>query len=291
MDVEVAVPGDAELAESPVWDADSQSLWWTDILRGAVLRYDFRDGAMKEYLVDSTVGALVLHRPGSLLLATGDGFRLLNTSNGRSQLIAAVEDDNPDNRMNDAKVDPRGSVWAGTLSFSGIEGAGTLYRLDADGEVAAVVSDLTIPNGMAWSPDRRWFYHIDSPTKTIRRYVFEEKTGRIGAQSSVFIDTSAHPGVPDGMAIDSEGGLWVCFWGGSCIRHYDDAGQLVTEIELPVPNPTSCCFGGSHLTDLFVTTARYGLSPEEISAQPLSGSILRLSTDAVGLPSVPYGMT
>lgn len=286
IDVEVAIPGDAELGESPVWDADSQCLWWTDILRGAVLRHDFRDGASEEYLVDSTVGAVALHHPGSLLLATGDGFRLLNTRNGRSTLLAAVEYVKPDNRMNDAKVDPAGRVWAGTTSMSGRQGAGTLYRLDTDGEVSAVVSGLTVPNGMAWSLDHRWFYHIDSPTKTIRRYAFDEETGMLGHHSSVLVDTSAHAGVPDGMAVDSEGGIWVCFWGGSSIRHYDETGHLVTEIDLPVSNPTSCCFGGSSLTDLFLTTARYGLSTEQISAQPLSGSILRLSGGVVGMPSV-----
>ena len=137
------------------------------------------------------------------------------------------------------------------------------------------------------SPGSDFFPDWPSPTKTIRRYAFDEETGKIGRQSSVLVDASAHAGIPDGMTMDSEGGIWVCFWGGSSIRHYDETGHLVAEIDVPVANPTSCCFGGSNLTDLFVTTARYGLSPEQISAQPFSGSILRLSAGVVGMRSVP----
>jgi sugar lactone lactonase YvrE len=285
MDVEVAVAGDLELGECPVWDADIQSLWWTDILRGAVLRHDFRDGADEEFLVDSTVGALGLHRTGSLLIATSDGFRLMSTRNGRSTLLAAVEDDLPDNRMNDGKVDPAGRFWAGTMSMSGRARAGTLYRLDPSGRATAVLPALTTSNGLAWSPDGRWMYHIDSPTKAVRRYQFDVGSGELGA-SSVLIDTSGHAGIPDGMAVDVEGGIWVCFWGGASVRRYDHTGRLLAEIDFPTTNPTSCCFGGSNLTDLFVTTARYGLNPEQIAAEPLSGSVMHLEVDVAGVPSV-----
>ena len=276
--------GTSELAESPLWDAANDRLWWVDILRGAILSQAEHEVVPTEILVEGMVGAVALAGDGKLALATSTGFRLLEIESGISTVLAEVESDNPDIRMNDAKVDPFGCFWGGTTSISGKSKAAALYRLNRRGRVTIALTGLSVSNGLGWSPDGSAMYLIDSPTKSIRTFEFP-KSGTIHGGGRVLVDTECYAGTPDGMCVDAQGCLWVCFWEGWNVRRFSPLGDLLAEIELPVSMPTSCCFGGRGLDQLFITTARHGLSREQVMAEPLAGSVLRARPGIAGLAS------
>lgn len=285
--LDIVLDARAELGESPVWDHRTQQLHWVDILRGDVHTYDPRTAEDRIQSLPRSVGAVALYQPGSLVLAADDGFRLLDLTTGASHVIRPVEDDRPDTRMNDGKVDAAGRFWAGTMSRTGAPpAAGTLYRLDPDRTVRVMLRHVSVSNGLGWSPDGRYLYHIDSPTRTVKRYRAHDD-GTL-SDPSVLVDTAAYPGTPDGMSVDAEGCLWICFWQGHSVRRFHPDGPQLHEIPLPVTQPTSCTFGGADLTDLYLTTARHGLTPTQLADQPHAGALLVLHTPTPGLPAHPW---
>jgi sugar lactone lactonase YvrE len=281
-EVAVALSCEVELGEGPVWDERTEMLWFVDILRGGVYRLDPVTGAHAHWTCDRLLGALALsHEPGIVALATDRGFEIWDLSRPSPVIVAAVGADDDDIRMNDGKVAPDGSFWAGTMSMRGDDGRGELHRLGGDGTTEVLVGDLTLSNGLGWSPDASTFYLIDSPRDAIFAHRLDDDL-RPGP-GSVLIDTSSFPGLPDGMTVDADGFLWVCFWGGGTVRRFEPTGTLAAEYPVPVANPTSCAFGGPGLDRLFVTTARYGLTAAERMAQPLAGAVLEIAPGVAGL--------
>lgn len=189
-------------------------------------------------------------------------------------------------RMNDAKCDPEGRLYAGSMSTSG-GFTGSLYRVDAALEVVALVDDVGISNGLAWSSDKKSLFYIDSPLGSVDRFSFDPATGAI-SDRTVVIRIDPGFGAPDGMCIDTEDHLWVAIWGGGVVRRYDPAGVLVDELKLPAPRVTSCCFGGADYDQMYVTTAREGMSETELDRFPLSGSVFRFTPGVTGTPPVPF---
>jgi sugar lactone lactonase YvrE len=273
---------DAQLGEGPSWHAGLQALIWVDILRCDVHLSTSEDDRV--YRTPEYVGAAVPLSDGALLLAMG-GFATLDLDSGSTSTVARLPLE-PGVRMNDGKCDPAGRFWAGSMELDGAPDRGALYRLDGPDAARCMVRPVTVSNGLGWSPDHEWMYYIDSPTKSVRRYAFDVAAGELGP-SSVLVDTSAHPGVPDGMTVDAEGNLWVAFWDGAAVRCFSAAGELLDEVALPVRRPTSCAFGGPELRQLLVTTARDGLSADELRDQPLAGSVLALEPGPAGLPATP----
>jgi sugar lactone lactonase YvrE len=276
--VEVYRHAEAVLGEGPCWHRDR--LIWVDILRREVHVSTPDDDRV--YRTPAYPGAAVPLTDGSLLLAM-DGFATLDLDSGRTEAVADVALE-PGVRMNDGKTDPAGRFWAGTMALDEAPDRGAVYRLDGPAEVRRMFGPVTVSNGLGWSPDASWMYYIDSPTKSVRRFAFDVRTGQLG-QTSILIDTSAHPGVPDGMTVDADGNLWVAFHDGAAVRRYSPAGELLDELRLPVTRPTSCTFGGPRLDQLLVTTARAGLGENDLRDQPLAGSVLVLEPGAVGLPA------
>lgn len=276
----------AQLGESPVWDDRSQQLHWVDILAGDVHTYRPDSAHDRVRSLTQPVGAVALAQPGRLVLAAADGFRILDLATSASNLVAEVEQDRADNRMNDGKVDPAGRFWAGTMSMSGRPAAGSLYRLDEDRRVEQVLTGISVSNGLGWSPDGRQLYYIDSPTRVVQRYR-AEADGTL-TNPTALIDTSPYAGFPDGMTVDAEGCLWICFWQGHTLRRFHPDGHLLNEIPLPVTQPTSCTFGGDHLSELYITTARHGLSRSQLADEPHAGALLVLDTHTHGLPAHPW---
>jgi sugar lactone lactonase YvrE len=189
-------------------------------------------------------------------------------------------------RMNDAKCDPEGRLYAGSMSTSG-GFTGSLYRVDANLEVVALVDEVGISNGLAWSSDRASMYYIDTPLGTVDRFSYDPGTGHI-SDRTVVVRIDPGFGAPDGMCIDTEDHLWVAVWGGGVVRRYDPAGVLVDELKLPAPRVTSCCFGGADYDEMYVTTAREGMSEAQLDRYPLSGSVFRFSPGATGRPPVAF---
>ena len=285
--VEVAVDCRAELGEGPSWDAREGILWWVDATRGVVHRYDSARNSDITIDVGQPVGAVVARRAGGLVLAMRDGFALMDPDTRQVHLIAPVEKDVTDNLMNDAKCDGSGRLWGGTMAFDSRPHEGALYRLDKDHTVTRVVDSVTCSNGLGWSLDDTLMYYIDSGEQEVDVFDYEAATGKI-ANRRRLIEIPADAGVPDGMAVDAEGCLWVALWGGSAVRRYTPDGRLERILELPVSQVTSCAFGGDGLSDLYVTSGAGGLSEDELRRYPHSGALFVHRPGVVGQPTRIY---
>jgi len=280
VDGAVSAPG-AELGEGPVWDAAREELVWVDVDRGVVHRR--RGGAERTVAVGQPVGCAVPRAAGGLALAVRDGFALSAADcEGPPRLVAPVEAERGDTRMNDGACDARGRFWAGTMSLTGDTRTAALYRLDPDLSVTRVLPGLSVSNGIGWSPDGSALYHVDSPRRRVDVYDFDAAAGTVAGRRAV-VPVPAELGTPDGLAVDAEGGVWVALWGGSAVQRYSPGGELDERLELPVTNVTSCCFGGADLTTLYVTTAARGAARE-----PLAGALFAYRPGVRGLPATPF---
>ncbi|MEU4462396.1 SMP-30/gluconolactonase/LRE family protein [Streptomyces sp. NPDC024017] len=251
---EVAVRAEAELGEGPTWDAAAGRLLWIDILGSRLHTYDPATGRRTVRRTEQHIGAVKPRAGGGLVLNLRDGVGLLDPDGGFRWLH---HEPVPGRRANDAAVAPDGALWAGTMRYDEAPGGGTLSRVTGEGTVDVVLDDVAVSNGTGWSPDGRLMYYIDTPTRRVD--VFDYADGRIsGRRTLAGIEEGA--GFPDGLTVDAEGCVWVALWQGSAVRRYTPGGELDRVIELPVPLVTACAFGGPDLTDLYVTTARVGLT-------------------------------
>ncbi|MER7899183.1 SMP-30/gluconolactonase/LRE family protein [Streptomyces sp. NPDC096046] len=251
---EVAVRAEAELGEGPTWDTAAGRLLWIDILGSRLHTYDPDTGRRTVRRTEQHIGAVKPRAGGGLVLNLRDGVGLLDPDGGFGWLH---HEPVPGRRANDAAVAPDGALWAGTMRYDEAPGGGTLSRVTGDGSVAVVLDDVAVSNGTGWSPDGRLMYYIDSPTRRVD--VFDHADGRISGRR-ILVEIEESAGFPDGLTVDAEGCVWVALWQGSAVRRYTPDGELDRVIELPVPLVTACAFGGAGLTDLYVTTARVGLT-------------------------------
>ncbi len=274
----------AHLGEGPVWDENEEKLYWVDILSAKLLVYDPSRKTNMEYDTGEHVGAVALRKPGGLLLALKTGIAFFDLESRKLTRILDPEPGLSGNRFNDGKCDPSGRFWAGTLSYKQVKGAGSLYILFPDLHAERKLREVTVPNGMAWNHDNNQFFFIDSPTGTIFTFDYDDKSGMISNRRTVRQIAEAE-GSPDGMTIDEEDGLWVALYGsGKVIRIDPESGDTLHEIHLPVPNVTSCTFGGPGLDELYITTARENMSALDIKQAPLSGSLFKAKVPCKGLP-------
>jgi sugar lactone lactonase YvrE len=276
VEAEVVLDTHASVGEGPTWDERTKSLVWVDIMGGAVHVYDPASGQDHVVEVGQPVGAAALREAGGLVLALRDGVGLLDADLGNLQIVADVEAEVPTNRFNDGKCDAAGRFWAGTMATDEVTtGAGALYRVDPDYSVRRVLSGVTLSNGLDWSADNRRMYYIDSPTQGVDTFDFDLEQGTLGARRRL-ISIPADEGLPDGMTIDAEGGLWVALHGSGTVRRYLPDGRLERVIRVPKARLVTCCaFGGPDLGDLYITSMRRGLSAEALREQPLAGALFR----------------
>jgi sugar lactone lactonase YvrE len=279
--------GHAVLAEGPVYSAADHALIWVDIPSHLIHRLDLKTSDKTQMNVGQMVGAVVERASGGLAIALKEGFAMTDRWGGTPKLIAAPEKDKPDNRMNDGKCDRAGRFWAGTMGLKEGHGVGALYRLDPDHSVHTMETGISISNGLAWSLDDKQMYYIDTPLGRVDVFDYDAPSGAIQNRRTLF-QIPKENGGPDGMTIDEEGCLWVAHWGGSAVRRYTTKGVVDQTIELPASKVTSCCFGGSDLRDLYITTASIGLTPEQQREQPHAGGIFVTRTNVKGTPSLLY---
>jgi len=284
----VAVGVNADVGESPSWDARAAVLRFVDLTRGVVYRYDPADGSLSSCDVGQEIGAVVVREAGGLVAAVRDGIAILDEDTGALDLIVPIERDVPGNRMNDAKCDPAGRLWAGTMAFDFAAGAGALYRVLPDHSFTRVVDNVTISNGLGWSPDGDLMYYADTAAGIIDVFDFELATGEV-ANRRRLVDFAPGGGLPDGMAVDVEGHIWVALFGGGCVQRYSPDGLLVDRLELPVRQVTSVAFGGDDLDDLYITTAAYQLTAEQLAEQPLAGATFVCRPGVAGVPVQSFG--
>jgi sugar lactone lactonase YvrE len=280
---ELVLDAHADLGEGPLWDARTGELLWVDIMAGLVHRFDPASGTNRTFDAGQPVSAVVPRTIGGYALAVRDGFAV-TSDRGGVILVAAVEADRRETRMNDGACDSRGRFWAGTMHLDCVTCVGSLYRLDATGEVQVMCGEVTISNGIAWSPDDAVMYYVDTPTLGIDAFDYEPETGVIAGRRQVAtIEDGA--GSPDGLVVDAEGCIWVALWEGWGVRRYAPDGTHLGTVEVPASRVTKPAFGGEGLTDLYVTTA----APEEPDpAQPHAGGLFRARPGVRGLPTYAF---
>ncbi len=273
---ELAVPAQCELAEGPVWDGDREQLLWVDILAGRVHSFDPAAGTRSSFGVGGLIGAAGLTTAGRLVLALENGFALCDADGRNLERLHSPPIDLTLVRFNDGKPDPWGGFWAGTMQRDdGRDGLGCLYRLSPDGAISELVTGVSLSNGLDWTDDRTSFYYVDSPTGAIDRFDTDPETGALSNRRRFVDVTPGDNGVPDGLTIDADGGIWIAVWGTGEIRRYEPDGTLDTVVRLPVSQVTSAAFGGVDLSTLYITTARENFTQAQVAAEPHAGDIFR----------------
>jgi sugar lactone lactonase YvrE len=288
LELDVVLDTHASVAEGPTWDERTSTLVWVDIMNNSVHVYDPATGQDRAVDVGQPVGAAALRESGGLVLALRDGFGLLDADFEHLQVVAPVEADVPTNRLNDGKCDAAGRFWAGSMAFDVTPGVAGLYRLDPDYQVTRVLTGVTLSNGLDWTSDNSRMYYIDSPSQGVDTFEFDLERGALGARRRL-ISIPPALGMPDGMTVDTEGGLWVALHGGGAVHRYTPDGQLDRVIRVPVGQVTCCAFGGPDLGDLYITSMTYGLPAEALREQPLAGAVFRCRPGARGRPAHRFG--
>ncbi|MFI1047339.1 SMP-30/gluconolactonase/LRE family protein [Streptomyces griseoruber] len=275
---DIAVRAEASLGEGPTWDPATGRLLWLDILGSRLHTYDPSTGHRTVRVTDQHVGAAKPREGGGLVLNLRDGVALLDEDGAFRWLH---HEPVPGRRANDAAVAPDGSLWAGTMRYDEAPGGGTLSRFTGDGTTEVFLDDVAVSNGTGWSPDHSLMYYIDSPTRRVD--VFSFAGGRISDRRP-FVGIEEGAGFPDGLTVDADGCVWVALWDGGAVRRYTPKGELDRVITLPTPRVTACAFGGSDLTDLYITTATVGLT----APHPVAGSLLVIPGAGKGLPQPAF---
>jgi len=283
-EIRCVVPAGDICGEGAVWHPEQSALYWTDINRFLVHRLDSASGAVNTWLFAEPVTAITLTtNPESLLLVLASRVTVWSPKlHPQLQTIFQLNGA-PEMRLNDARVDPRGSLWAGTMRNNvGPQGENldvaftdaVLYRIDPSGAVSEWKNGIGISNTLAWSPDRKKFYFGDSIANAIYSFDYDERTGAISGERRHFAGYNL--GLPDGSAIDAHGYLWNARYGGGCIVRIAPDGSQDRVVFLPAQNPTTCTFGGPGLKTLYITSAR--------SAEQLSGSLFAMEPEVAGIP-------
>jgi sugar lactone lactonase YvrE len=247
--VEVAVRANAKLAEGPRWDAAARRLLWVDI-EGRKLHV-LEGGEDRAMAFEAMVCAAAPTSGGAVLVALADRLALVDLADESVRTLVRLPQ-GPALRSNDGACDAAGRFWIGTMGLDQAPGAGALYRYD--GSLERVLDEVTLSNGIGWTRDDARMYYIDSPLQRVDLFDFELASGRVENRRR-FVSIDESDGIPDGLTVDDEGGIWVALYGGSCVHRYDESGHLDAVLEVPAENVTSCCFGGDDGRSLFVTTA------------------------------------
>ena len=273
----------ALLGEGPIWDARTQTLYWIDILNKRV----YAEGNILAQL-DDFVGCIAPRANGGLILTTRFSFASLDVDSATLTVIASPENEPSTNRFNDGKCDPRRRFLAGSMDNGETEPTGWLYSFDGK-SITKLLSNVTISNGMTWSPDHKTFYYIDTPTRKVMAFDYDLESGAI-ANPRLAIDIPDQSiGWPDGMTSDTQGNLWIAMWGGAQVTKWDpNTGKLLEQIPVPAKNVSSAIFGGKNRNELYLTSARKGLDDATLAEYPLTGGVFHIETNVEGMPTFEF---
>jgi len=287
--VELVLDAKATLGEGAIWHGATQRLYWVDIFNNALHVYDPATGRDEAINVGQAVGTVVPRRQGGLALALHHGFATFDLKTRQLTMVVDPESHLSGNRFNDGKCDPAGRFWAGTMAYHGEPPeSGSLYCLFADHTVRRMLENVSCSNGIVWSGDRRTMYYIDTPRFTVDAFDYDPATGAI-RNRRVAITIPRPMGSPDGSTLDADDMLWVAHFGGGSVSRWNPrTGKLLQTVKLPVANVTSCAFGGPRLDDLYITTARLGLTESALAQQPQAGGLFRARVGVTGVPAFEY---
>lgn len=289
MKAECVVREQAIVGESPAWSPREHALYWVDITGQKIHRFSPATGISDTFHLPKPVTALALRAQGGLVLSLRKEFAYFNLTTQQLTYLGYPEADQPDNRFNDAKCDRQGRFWAGTMGATHWDQpCGALYRLDADEAITEMQRDVVCANGMGWSPDNRTMYFTESFRYAIFAYDFDAAAGTI-SNRRVFAEVDrGSGGFPDGLTVDAEGFIWSVHNAIGRVVRYTPKGEIERMIELPVPRPCGCTFGGEELDTLYITTARETLTAEQLAKYPLSGSLFAATPGVRGLPEPQF---
>ncbi len=269
------------LGEGAIWHPGWGKFLYVDILGEKVGCIDPITKERKEVNVGRKIGVAVPADNGKLIAALQGSIAQLETEKGTLDKLIDIEPGNPENRCNDGRCDAMGRLWIGVMNVNALPREGALYRFDDS--LTKMLENTSVSNGICWSKDNCFMYYIDSLDYNVKMYDFDLKTGSI-SNERVIITIEEEGCMPDGMCMDEEGKLWIAMWGEGCIRRYEpDSGNLIGKVIVEAPHVTNCSFGGDNMQQLFITTAREGLSEEELERFPLSGALFIADTGIRGL--------
>ncbi|WP_375290309.1 SMP-30/gluconolactonase/LRE family protein [Qipengyuania sp.] len=263
------------LGEGPLWSVRENALYWVDIIDRRINRLSFEDGHTNSFGQPDHTAWIIEREQGGFLAGIGRDAVFLDLPSNHIQRLCTVEHGKPANRLNDAKADGTGRVWAGTMPVSCDTPNGAFYRIDPDGTVCEVDSPYTIANGPAIDCGGAFLLHTDTATRTIFRFAINDD-GTLG-ERQIYIEFESDWGNPDGMTFDADGGLWVACWGAGCVARFDSSGRRERAIALPASQITNCAFAGPDLDRMFVTSASEGVE------EPYGGALFEIEPGCRGL--------
>jgi len=272
----------AELGEGPVWVERDNALWFVDIKKQQVHRYDPADGSKRSWEAPEQIGFILPAERGGFVAGLKSGLYRFDERSGTFDLIVEVEPDKPMNRLNDGVVDPEGRVWFGTMDNKEKDKSGAFYCFARGRLVRTAIDGIAITNGPAISPDGRLLYVVDTLRGTIEAAEILGD-GELGERRP-FVRIDPKDGHPDGPSIDSEGCVWISLYAGWEAQRYSPAGKLLDQVRFPVANITKIALGGDDLRTAYATTARQMLNPDQIAKQPQIGDLFEFRVDIPGVP-------
>jgi sugar lactone lactonase YvrE len=282
-----ALDARASLGECPLWSVREQALYWIDINAPSLNRFDPATGANVSMPMPASIGCFAFRNGNGFVLALRDGVWLAGRDGTLERRVAAAPYDPAHHRFNDGRCDAAGRFFVGTMNEKDDAPSAALWRLDADFALTRIFGDMTISNGLAWSPDGRTMYHADTPQQRVDAFAFDARSG-VPSNRRTFAQWRASGDRPDGGTVDSEGCYWSALYGAGRVVRIAPDGRIVAGYRLPAMCPTMCAFGGPRLSTLYVTTARQRRSDGELARYPQSGGVFAMEAPAPGMPECAF---
>jgi sugar lactone lactonase YvrE len=274
---------DAYHGEGPCWWDEWGGLRYVDMLAGDVLTLDSGSGGLSRTHVGEVAAVIRPRRSGGAVLALRDRFVVTDGPLDELRTVASVSI--PEGvRLNEGGCDPDGRFYCGSMAYDETAEAGTVYRLDENGELAVVMDKVTISNGFDFAPDGKTAYYIDTPVQSIDAFDYNRDDGLTNRRR--WVDIPADAGGPDGLVVDAEGGVWVALFGGAAVHRYAPDGTLDAIVELPVRSVTACTFGGDRLQTLYITTSQIRA---DLDAEPAAGALFAIDPGVRGRAPRTFG--